>query len=55
MNMRVSLLLVIAMLAGCSSIPSMRYCDKVEYKREGSKIIINAECSAPIGGAMGGF
>jgi hypothetical protein len=43
-----------AYLAGCSSLPTMRYCEKVEYKRDGSKIHIEAECQAPVGGSIPG-
>lgn len=39
-----------ALFAGCSAMPSMQYCDRVEYVREGSKIKLTAECRAPVGG-----
>lgn len=44
------ILFVLIVLAGCSTIPSMRYCDKVSYDRDGTKVVIHAECTAPIGG-----
>lgn len=42
--------LLAVLLAGCTGLPSMRYCDKVEYVRDGSVIKLTAECQAPIGG-----
>lgn len=50
----VGIIVVAAMLSGCSSLPTMRYCDKVEYIRDGSKITIHAECRAPVGGSIPG-
>lgn len=38
------------LLAGCSVMPSMKYCDHVEYVRDGSRIKLTAECQAPVGG-----
>ena len=43
------LLLALSLLAACSALPSMQYCDEVHYDRTGNKIKLNAECSAPIG------
>jgi hypothetical protein len=44
------------LLGGCSTaIPSLRYCDKVEYKRDGNKVKVEAECYAKAGGVLGGF
>lgn len=37
-------------LAGCSAIPSMKYCDDVTYIRKGTDIRIEANCHALIGG-----
>ena len=48
-------LFVLVFLAGCAALPSMKYCDQVEYKRSGSKIHIQAECTAPVGGSMPGL
>lgn len=49
-------LLVLALaITGCSSLPSMKYCDKVEYTRDGSRIVIHAECRAPVGGSITGL
>ena len=45
---------VFVLVTGCSALPSMKYCDKVEYKRDGSKIHIEAECQAPVGGSIPG-
>lgn len=45
---------VYVLLSGCSSLPTMKYCDKVEYTRDGSKITIHAECRAPVGGSIPG-
>lgn len=44
-----------AFLAGCSSLPTMQYCDKVEYKRDGIKIHVEADCHAPVGGSLPGL
>lgn len=43
------------MLSGCSSLPSMKYCDSVSYIREGSAIHIEADCHAPVGGSIPGM
>lgn len=40
-------------MSGCAFLagnaPSMQYCDKVVYARDGNKIAIQASCTAPIG------
>lgn len=46
---------VLLVLTGCAAIPTMKYCDKVEYKREGTKIHIQAECTAPVGSSLPGI
>lgn len=46
---------IFVLLTGCSAMPSMKYCDKVEYKREGSKITLKAECRAPVGTSLPGM
>lgn len=42
-----------AVLTGCSAvaelIPSLKYCDAVDYKRVGVDINITAKCKAPVG------
>ena len=49
-------LIAIALIAlsGCAallgSLPTMQYCDKVTYTRDGNRIKMTAECAAPIGG-----
>ena len=45
---------VYVLLAGCSSLPSMKYCDSVVYTRTGSAIHIEADCRAPVGGGIPG-
>ena len=47
--MKTVIVLLIIALTGCQAMPTMKYCDKVEYIREGAKINIKAECMAPIG------
>ena len=46
---------VVVLVSGCAGLPSMQYCDKVEYKRDGSRITMQAECRAPVGGGMPGL
>lgn len=41
--------------AACSALPSMKYCDQVEYKRVGTKIHVQAECTAPVGAGLPGL
>lgn len=45
-----------AALSGCSALvanaPTMQYCSKVNYVRDGNKITVSAECAAPIGGSI---
>lgn len=47
--------LVVTVLSGCQAVPSMKYCDEVSYTRSGSKIYIEAQCTAPIGSSMPGL
>lgn len=47
--------LVVTVLSGCQAVPSMKYCDEVSYTRSGSKIHIEAECTAPIGSSIPGL
>lgn len=47
--------LVVFLLSGCSSLPTMQYCDQVKYERNGSQIHLEAECRAPIGGSLPGL
>ena len=51
----VLVILAALFLVGCSALPSMKYCGQVEYKREGSKITVKAECNAPIGDSIPGL
>lgn len=46
------LILWLAALSGCSALPSMQYCDQVSYTRNGTHIIVHAECTAPVGGGL---
>lgn len=42
---------LVATISGCAlaqQLPSMQYCEKVSYERDGNKINIKAQCSAPI-------
>lgn len=50
--MKLTLLILLAALSGCSAMPSMRYCDTVEYTRVGNLISIHAECTAQVGGSL---
>jgi len=51
----VLVLAVLILIAGCSAaVPSMRYCDEVDYHREGTKVKIVATCQIPAGGALPG-
>lgn len=45
----VLVLLTILLLTACTPLPTMQYCEKVEYKRDGSHITVRAECQAPVG------
>lgn len=50
---RFLLLLLLPILTSCSAagdlLPSMRYCDEVDYKRHGTEVTLSAKCSAPVG------
>jgi hypothetical protein len=52
--MRLAALLLLTLFAGCAqfagSVPSLQHCDKVSYVRDGNRVSITAQCSAPIGG-----
>lgn len=42
--------LSVPLLTACpGTLPTMEYCDKVTYTREGAKIVLHAECNAPVG------
>lgn len=45
-------IIAVLLLAGCSAMPTMKYCEHVEYIRDGSRIKLTAECMAPIGGVV---
>ena len=51
----VLVLLLFVLLAGCGVMPSFKYCDKVSYTRDGSRIHIEADCQAPVGGSLPGL
>jgi len=46
-------ILIVLLLSGCSTIagnlPTVQYCDKVIYERNGIDIKASMECKAPIG------
>lgn len=46
------LLLSATALAACSSLPSMQYCDQVNYTRTGNMMTISAQCRAPVGSSI---
>lgn len=46
--MRYLIILTVALLAGCAGLPSMQYCDNVQYSRKGNLIHIEADCRAPV-------
>lgn len=47
--------LLVLLLSGCGALPSMKYCEHVEYVRDGNKIRIVAECMAPVGATLPGM
>lgn len=47
--MKTILVLIALLVTGCSGLPTMQYCDRVDYSRKGSQISIKAECQAPVG------
>lgn len=52
--MRVSIVLLVALCAGCAQLlanaPTFEYCQDFHYNRTGNQIEITAKCAAPIGG-----
>lgn len=55
------LLAAIALLQGCTAmsalglgptdiLPSLKYCDTVQYVRQGTSMQVHAECKVPAGG-----
>lgn len=48
-----AVLILAGLLSACSAAPTLRYCEHVEYVRDGSKIHLKAECNAPVGGMPG--
>lgn len=55
--MRYLIILLSLCLSACAgtfntmvkTLPSIQDCQKVEYKRDGNKVLINAECYVPVG------
>lgn len=47
-----TVLVILVLLAGCSALPSMQYCDQVSYTRNGSEIHVQATCRAPVGAGL---
>lgn len=56
-----ALVLLATLLPGCTAlsalgigpadiVPSLRYCDSVQYARQGTTMVIHAECKVPAGG-----
>lgn len=56
-RMRILIMTLAVLLSGCAQLaqitPSLQYCDRVEYLRQGNQITLKAECAAPIGGGVG--
>lgn len=46
-------------LSGCgtvgSIVPSLKYCDSVDYSRRGEKVTLIAECEVPSGKVLKGL
>ncbi len=52
--MKTMLAIISFALSGCSAVsqlPSMEYCQTVEYKRVERAVTVHAECVAPYGGS----
>lgn len=46
-------IVLFALLAGCSTVlPSMKYCDEIDYQRRGDRITLLATCSVNPGMAV---
>lgn len=45
--------LLLLLLTGCAQVsqivPSLQYCDEIDYKRRGSDVELRAKCVAPVG------
>lgn len=50
--MKTVFVLFLLALSGCSSLPSFKYCEKVNYNRDGMRVIIHAECTVPAGAGL---
>lgn len=48
-------LIIVALLVGCSALPSIQHCDDVEYQRKGRDIHFEADCKAPMGSVVPGL
>lgn len=52
-----TIILISLYVSGCAgtfntmvkTLPSVQDCQKVDYKRDGNKVLINAECYIPVG------
>lgn len=53
--MKTVLVIMLLLLTGCGSLPSMKACHNVKYTRIGADIHIEADCLAPIGGSLPGL
>lgn len=45
-------ILLVLFLSSCSDLPTMKYCDKVTYERNGSHAHMEMDCQLPVGGAL---
>lgn len=50
--MKTLAVILLLLVTGCSSLPSMQHCHEVSYTRTGADIRIEATCRAPIGGGI---
>ena len=56
MRVTAGTILILSFLPGCTTLadrapdllPSLAYCDKVAYNREGNAVKVTADCRAPV-------
>ena len=52
MGKKLTALIVVAFMSGCSGLPTLDYCDHIKYERTGVKATLIAECTLPVGGII---
>ena len=51
----VLVLLLVALLVGCTQLPTVQQCSEVSYERKGIDVTVTAKCQVPLGSPLPGL